>query len=261
MNKKIIAILAVVIVAVLAGAVIWSRYQKSGQSITEKAVEEKTDFYEITAKYPIDPWDKDGAIKEFVNYQVDQRKEDWKVGGDIYNTEKDVEARFPDRPKMVYTMDITYTKYDSPKFGTRSYVFIIGEYTGGANANARVQSFSFNKDGRIQIGDILNLADDHNDIELTKILFDKAMTDPERFPSADITREGTGLAYLKDDGITFDQSKCHCDGFLFSSNFQNFVIKDEGIDFFFGKYQATIGASGVVDVMLDWDALAPYLEI
>ncbi|MDD5098954.1 MAG: DUF3298 domain-containing protein [Candidatus Colwellbacteria bacterium] len=266
-NKWIIT--AILVIAASGAGIFWLGYKNedeikppaiSDYSVSEKSVEEMTDFYRITAKYPIDPLDKDGAIKEFIDYQVNQRKEDWKTGGEIHNQEKELEERFPDRPKMVYSMDIIYEKYVSEKMGTVSYVFTIGEYTGGANANARVQSFSLNQEGQIFIEDILDLANNYNDVNLSKTLLDKALSDSERFPVADIVEEGLGLAFLKDDDITFDQKKCSCDGFLFASNFQNFAITDDGIIFFFGKYQITIGASGVVDIVLSWSELAPYLK-
>jgi hypothetical protein len=269
-KKKIITILIIGALFGLAfGLFVWPGYlnriemdlpKNTDNSTDAKLIEDSTDFYRITAKYPVDARDKEGAMEEFVKYQVNQRKEDWKIGGEIYNQEKDVENHFPDRPKMVYSMDINYEKYESAKKGSVSYLFTIGEYTGGANGDERVQSFSFNQDGRILIEDILDLASDHNDIVLSRALLDKSSSDPDKYPVPDMVKDGLGLAYLKDDGITFDQEKCNCDGFLFASNFQNFVIKDDGITFFFNKYRITIGASGVADITLNWSELAPYLR-
>jgi len=266
-NKKILAIGG--LFALLIGITAWLGYtnrQETGlsenlnYSAEEKLIEDTTDFYRITARYPVDALDKEGVMEEFVKYQVNQKKEDWKVGGEIYNQEKEIEEDFPDRPKMVYSMDINYERYESVESEAVSYLFTIGEYTGGANGNARVQSFSFNQNGQILIEDILDLASNGNDIALSRVLLDKALSEPDKYPVADMVKEGLGLAYLKDDGITFDQEKCKCDGFLFASNFQNFVIKDDGITFFFSKYQITIGASGVADITLDWSELSPYLK-
>lgn len=265
MKKTFIVIAAVVLI--VAGGVVWFAC-RTGQA-TERTIEAKTDFYDITATYPVEPWDKDGIMEKFVDAQVGERKEDWQTGGEIYNGEKAVEAQFPDRPKMVYTLGVTYQKFQSAKMGTVSYVFTVGEYTGGANGNETVQAFTFDKNGPVTIESILDLAGStkdaagktvYNDLALSKILEKQALTDPQEFPDKGILDEGLGLSYLKADGVTFDQSKCHCDGFLYASNLQNFAVTDDGLDFFFGKYAITIGAGGVPEIDLDWAALKPYLK-
>ena len=48
---------------------------------TKKNITETTDFYTIKAEYPIEPWDKDGVLEQFVKQIVDQKKEEWKIGG------------------------------------------------------------------------------------------------------------------------------------------------------------------------------------
>jgi len=266
MKKKSIILIIGVLFGLTFGLLVWPGYlSRSGTDTlehtdNEKLIEEETDFYRISARYPIDARDKEGIMEEFVKYQVDQRKEDWKIGGEIYNQEKKIETDFPDRPRMVYSMDIAYEKYESTENESVSYLFTIGEYTGGANGDSRVQSFSFDQNGIIFIADVLDLASDYNDITLSKVLFNKALSDPDKFPVAEMVKDGLGLLYLEDDGITFAPEKCGCDGFLFASNFQNFVIKDEGITFFFSKYEITIGASGIADITLDWSELAPYLK-
>jgi hypothetical protein len=234
---------------------------------TEKTIEIKTDFYEITAKYPVEKLDKENLIKQFIDYQVEQKKEDWKEGGEIYNEEKEVEKQFPDRPKMTYLFNVNYQKFESTDFGTVSYVLILEEYTGGANGNAKVQTFTFNKDGFVDINSILDLAGSvkdengntlYNDLALTKKLQQKALTNPEEFPVEQILNEGLGLSYLKPDGVTLDHEKCMCDGWLYASNLQNFVVSNQGLTFYFNKYEITIGASGISSISLDWESLEPY---
>lgn len=69
--------------------------------------------------------------------------------------------------------------------------------------------------------------------------------------------EGLGLAYIKADG-SFDKTKS--DGFDFISNFENFVILDEGIKFIFSQYQVAPYAAGMPEVVVGWDELKPYLK-
>lgn len=273
MSKKAIIVTGVVVI-VIAGA--WYVLAHRGVSgvaqntgaQSEKTIEAKTDFYDITAKYPVEPLDKEGVMAQFVNQQVAQREEDWKTGGEAYNQEKDVEKQFPDRPKMVYTLDITYQKFTSSVRGTVSYLFTIGEYTGGANGDEKVQAFTFDKNGLVDIQSILNLAgydaatstkDMGNDLALSYALLDKAKADPDMFPELDMVRDGLGLSYLKADGVTLDHTKCKCDGWLYASNLQNFAVTDQGMTFYFDKYAITIGAAGISHIALDWADLRPYL--
>lgn len=269
-------LVAVVAVIAIAGAYVVMRQSSAGDGTparapvaqTDKTIEAKTDFYDITAKYPVEPLDKNGVMARFVNQKVEERKEDWKIGGDAYNQEKAVEKQFPDRPKMTYTLDISYQKFQSAERGTVSYLFTMGEYTGGANGNETVQAFTFDKNGAVSVESLLNLAGYGagtgnkamgNDLELSYLLLQKAKADPDTFPQLDMVRDGLGLSYLKADGVTLDHAKCHCDGWLYASNLQNFVVTDEGMTFYFNKYAITIGASGIVGIALDWADLKPYL--
>lgn len=266
------------IMVLIVGGCFWLYYQQKeinkNNSLaitvnsTEQVIKTKTDFYEITAKYPKEKWDKNNVILQFINDQVEQRKEAWAIDGDVYNEEMSVAEQFPDRPKMIYTLNINYQKFESIKMGTISYVFFIEEYTGGANGNITVQTFTFDENNLMSIESFLNLAEStkdenknvvYNDLILTKILKQKALTDSENFPNEQILDEGLGLAYLKSDGITLDHEKCKCDGWLYASNLQNFVVTDRGLIFYFNKFAITIGASGTPSIELDWTDLDPYL--
>jgi len=273
-SKRNIVLISLIAIFVCAGILVWKDFERKSvnQNVEtapqEKTIEAKTDFYEITAKYPTEVWDKDVVMEKFVTDQVNGKKEEWKVGGEIYNEEKDIENKFPDRPKMVYTFDINYQKFQSEKNGTVSYLFVIGSYTGGANGNEQVQTFTFNKNGLVDIESILNLSgygqtkdgkNMGNDLAISYLLFEKAKTDTEKFPNEDMIKEGLGLSYLDDDGVTLNHEKCNCDGWLYASNLQNFVLTDSGVEFYFGKCAVTICASGSVGVLLDWQSLKPYL--
>jgi len=224
----------------------------------ESKIEDLNDFYTISALYPNEILDKNKVIEAFVKNEVNQKKEEWKIGGEVYNEEQKTSKEFPDRPKMKYEFNLSYKKYESSNLGTVSYVFTIYEYTGGANGNIRVNTFTFNNDGQVLIDNILNFTDNNNDIALTKILAEKAMSNKDDSFIKDMLYTGLGLDYLKSDGITIDKKKCDCDGFFFPSNFQNFFIKDKGITFIFNKYQISAGVAGTPEISMDWDSLSPY---
>ncbi len=228
-------------------------------STTEKSIVEKTDFYTINTAYPIEVLDTSGAMERFVKYQVAQKKEDWKIGGETYKAEQQTNIDFPDRPKMEYQYFISYTKAESKKFGTVSYVFSTYEFTGGANGNTTITTFTFDKTGQLAIDAIINFVDNNNDIALSRVLSDKIYADAGAYSDREMIDSGLGLAYLKPDGVTLDKEKCHCDGFFFPSNFQNFVINDGGITFVFSEYQVAPGSSGAPEFTLDWETLKPYL--
>jgi uncharacterized protein YxeA len=233
----------------------------------EKSISEETEFYKISAKYPVEPWDKDGVMEKFVKQQVETKREDWKVGGEAYNSEKEIEKQYSDRPKMVYELNVFYDKFESRKMGTVSYLFRISEYTGGANANEVIQSFTFNKDGGTNVESFLNISDDQvvnnkkipNDIALSQMILKKSQIDKDNFPDIDMVADGLGLSYLAADGVTLDHKKCNCNGYFYGSNLQNFIVSDEGLTFYFGKGEITARAMGVVGISFDWSELKPFL--
>jgi hypothetical protein len=226
-------------------------------SSSDKHIEDKNEFYDISAVYPVDSRDKDSAIEKFITYKVNEKKVEWKIGGTAYVAEKEIAKDFPDRPMMQYQYSITYKKYESKKFNTVSYVFTVYEYVGGANGNITVNTFTFNKDGVLAIDSVLNF-NDGNDIALSRLLESALIAHGGENVAKDMIRDGLGLSYLKADGKTFDAEKCNCDGFFFGSNFQNFVVEDGGLRFIFNKYQVAPGSEGLPEVLLSWDMLASY---
>lgn len=227
-----------------------------------------TVFYTINAKLPFEAWDKNHEMEDFVNQVVAQKEEEWKIGGEAYMAEQELSKQFSDRPKMVYSMDIEYKKIISEKKGTVSYVFYEGEYTGGANGDESVHAFTFNKQGRVDLESVLNISGtatdekEHaipNDIAISKLIDAEAIKNTEYYPDPRTVSDGLGLSYLGKDGVTLDHKKCHCDGFFFGSNLQNFVITDDGVTFYFGKGVLTARAAGSVGVIVPWDQLKPFL--
>ncbi len=276
-SKKVIGLLVILVFLIAAGATVFF-YSKNRHTqiklanqesrATEKTFTAKTDFYDIEAVYPIEPLDKNGVIEQFINQQVEQRKEDWKIGSPAYNDEKNIERDFPDRPKMVYSLNIVYKKFTAASRGTVSYLFLVGEYTGGANGSEKVQTFTFDKNGQVAIESILDTSGYAtmkgknkmpNDLALSYLLLEQARKDKEIFPDINTVRDGLGLSYLKNDGISLDHKKCNCDGWLYASNLQNFIITDNGLTFYFDKGAITMNAAGSTAINLSWNDLKTYL--
>ncbi len=249
--KKIIVALAVISVAAI---LVFGGKEKE----TEVSIKDTNDFYTISAQYPVEEMDKESDMKEFVEYVVKQKQEEWKVGGELYLAEKDIEKNFPDRPKMQYQLDISYTFTKSNRFNSTSYVFSSYEYTGGAHGGTGLATFTFNKDGRLMIEDILDI-NNNKDIEITRLIEKKLISALGENSSKETINEGLGLAFLRDDN-TLDLVKCNCDGFFFGSNLQNFVVTDSGIKFIMSQYQVAPYAAGMPEALLSFDELKPYLK-
>lgn len=225
----------------------------------EKTFTDKNDFYEIVAKYPSDPLDKEKDIETFVLYKVKEKQNEWKVGGELYNAEQEIAKDFPDRQKIVYSYNISYERHESKDKGTVSYVFITYEYSGGAHGVSVINTFTFDSNGKLDIQEVLDLMSGDNAIKLSRVLANNLKAKGDDTIVEDMMMQGLGLAYLKSDGVTFDKIKCACDGFNFASNFENFYITNAGITFMFSQYQVAPGAAGIISITLDWNTLSPYL--
>jgi hypothetical protein len=123
---------------------------------TEK-LEAHTSFYSIKAAYPDEKWDKVGAMKQYVTQLVDARKQSWSATSDAYKEELKLRKQFPDRPKMKYELNVTFEKSTNATFGTISYLFNVYEFTGGANGQNTVASFTWDKNGAVDLQSILSL--------------------------------------------------------------------------------------------------------
>ncbi len=273
MKNKIRLVVTFIVVLMVIGLAVFLFVQKIGNDrniddnhinnieqggiVDKGSVDEKTDFYEIKVKYPVEPLDKDGVMKRFIDQEVALRKTQWSAGGEAYEEEKAVEAQFPDRPKMVFSYNLEYQVFRSEELGTVSYVLTIGEYTGGANGNESVKAFTFNEDGRIGLSSVFNIrtTGDGMDSEsiknlntLSEKIYQKAVSDSERFPDAQIVKDGLGLnEALKVDPLSL------------APLLSNFALTDQGPVFYFDKGAITMRASGVVSISLDWGELDSIL--
>jgi hypothetical protein len=267
-NKKIFLGIFILILVLLSSIFLFFKINKNNEldssedsnieAFKEEIFNESNDFYTIKANYPIDTWDKSGEIRQVVNIWINNAREDWKIGGEIYNNQKALESKYSDMSKMQYELYIDYATATSQKLDTHSYILSKYEWTGGAHGMTSITTFNFNNNKRILIEDILDL--NKYDISLTKIL--------KRYLVSSIGKEnldenmmnrGLGLAFL-DENDNFDQAKCGCDGFLFAANFQNFMILDEGIKFIMDTYQVGAGALGNPEAIIPWSELKPFLN-
>ena len=263
---KVLAIFAAVAVLFYIGtkerAVVTEGVLEHQSPIAEEAktINDKTDFYTITAKYPVDARDTGDVMGRYVNGIVASKKEEWRVGGEAYLQEQQITKDFPDRSPMTYELAIAYKKYTSQKLNTVSYVLSAYQYTGGAHGGTNVMTFTFGSQGEIKIEDILNFDDNNNDITLTRLLAKKLTGVLGEYSDESMITTGLGLAYLKADGKTLDTKKCACDGFFFPSNMQNFYVGDNGMTFIMNQYQVAPYAVGMPEVEVSWRELAPFLR-
>lgn len=231
-----------------------------GSSMERKALlADSTSFYTISVEYPEESRDKDQVMKSFVLDRYQAKKEEWRTGGELYEEEQKITRAFPDRAQVKYSYDMGFERISSDSLGTVSYLFTTYEYTGGANGNTGVNSYCFNRNNRrVDIEDLLDFSD-HKDIRLSRLLANQALSDTTLF-FKDFVETGLGLAYLEPDGVTLNKAKCQCDGYFFGSNFQNFVVENRGITFYFDKYAIAPGAAGITRITLSWEDLRPYLK-
>jgi hypothetical protein len=268
MNKKILYPLAFVsLLAMLGGYFFfYSKGKPTAPAIqltrvTENKIQDKTDFYSLEATYPSDPRDTNKEIEKFVTQLVNQKKEDWKTGGETWQGEQDIQKEFPDRPKMEYSLMISYTSTSSPRLGTVSYTLAAYEFSGGAHGNTDIYTYTFTDDGKMLASDsLLKLAENNNDITLSRLMADKLRVSLGEYGDTEMLTNGLGLAYLKADGKTLDLEKCSCDGFFFGSNFIHFTVTDTGIIFTMALYQVAPYAAGMPEVFFSWEELTPYLS-
>jgi hypothetical protein len=225
---------------------------------TDIFIKDKNEFYNIEARIPKELLDKEGVMENKISSIVDVKKEEWKIGGDVYLEEQNILKQFPDRVKIDYQLTIDYKKYKSDLKNSVSYVFNNYEFVGGAHGDTGIITYTYNEKGLVDIQNILNF-NDGKDIDLSNILESKLKPAIGEYYNEQMLREGLGLAFLKKNG-TFDMEKCNCDEFNFVSNFDNFIILNEGIKFIFGQYQVGPYAAGFPEVLLTWDELAVYLK-
>ena len=228
---------------------------------TDIFVNESNEFYIISARYPKEPRDKDFIMEKDILTIVNQKKQEWKIGGPLYNEEKNISARNPDEPLFLkYELNIKFDTFKSKDKGTVSYVFKNYEFTGGAHGGTGLMTYTFDKKGLVQAENILDL-NGPNSLALSKMLRDKLRDKFKvfygEFYNGEMLDAGLGLQFIKNDAMS---AKVGEDTFNFSLNFKHFVVLDEGITFIFGQYQVAPYVAGMPEVLMTWKELKPFLK-
>ncbi len=210
----------------------------------EKKIEESNEFYDIKVKYPKDYRDKKNIIEEKIISIVKQKQEEWKIGGELYNQEKDLSLKYTDRPIVKYELNIQYDKSFSEKNNVAGYIFKIYEFTGGAHGNTSITTYAFDENNLLSIDKYININEGSNAIKLTKILREKLKKNLGEYVNTEMLDQGLGLSMSNYD---------------YKTNFKNFIITDDGIRFLFEQYQVAPYSAGMQDVLLTWKELDEYL--
>lgn len=263
MKKR--ALLLTIIIAILFSLIYFSynHFVRKDNLIvnkTETKLEDSNDFYKISISYPNEKRDNEKVIQKYAEYKFNEKKDLWRVDGEDYNQRKEMLKNFPDSANFLFEYISDFEIVNSKKLNTTSYIFKNYEYTGGANGITTISTFSFSEDGKMEIENILNLKDDNNDIKLTKIMA-KKLSENEKikdYTEKEMIFQGLGLNCV-DGENNFNKEACGSEAFFFGSNFQNFIIKDDGLVFIMNKYQVAAGAAGNPEVYFSWEELKPFL--
>ena len=224
---------------------------------TDMFINHSNDFYTISAEYPKELKDRDFIMEKDVLRIVNQKKEEWKIGGPLHNEEKIIMSQNPDRPLFLkYELNIQYDQFESKKTDTVSYFFKNYEFTGGAHGGTGLMTYTFDEKGQVHAEDLLDL-NGPNSLALSKMLRDKLKVSLGELYNQEMLDGGLGLQFIKNDAMYKSVGE---NTFNFSLNFKNFVVLDEGIKFIFGQYQVAPYAAGMPEVLLSWEELKTFTK-
>ncbi len=225
---------------------------------TDIIVNESTDFYTIKAEIPSEPLDTKKIMQSDMMNIINAKREEWKTGGALYLEEQNIKAKYPDRPYIKYELNIQYDKFESKEKGMVTYVFKNYEFTGGAHGGTGLSMYTFGPNGQVAIDDIIDFKTKKgNALALTLILRDRLKASLGELYNEEMLDGGLGLQFVDKKAKPEDVI---LGAFNFKTNFEHFVVLDEGIRFIFGQYQVAPYAAGMPDVMLKWEELGPYLK-
>ena len=256
MNKKIIILIAVLIVVAGAGILFIQKqepleedklkyeYLSTSKSpklegIDIESIIEYEAYYVLGVHFPVTKNGKiNTVINEFVKEEVDKFKADAK---DFFEG--------PPPPggfsSWKYELNIDY-EVNRPSKDFVCFKFNINLFTGGGGIQF-IETFSFNlktgkeltlKDVFEEKSDYLNLISELSIKQLTEKLFDSGKIEKTPF-AEDWVKDGAGPT---------------------EENFRNFSLKDDSIVFYFEKYQVAAGAFGQQYVEIPFDQLREVLN-
>lgn len=280
MKKKyypILIILSLSVLIVLSLVFIKSLNKNLSQAVArEDSINLRTEMYSIRANYPKDPFDRYGIIESFILYLVEAKKTEWQEGGDLYNKfkleseQESSDSLASNKKGAPYQYLINYEEFNSNLIASKSYLFTISEI-GPETRKESLQSFNFNEDGLINLSSIISIEQEKdefnkngdlervpNNIALTYLLFQKSVLDPEQFPNSKEVSKGLGLDYLKADGLSLDLEKISDGEWQFYSNLNNFILSEQGINFYFPACVLRDCALGTSEISVTWEDLIDF---
>ena len=280
MKKKyypILIILSLFFLVIISLVFIKSLNKNLSQAVPQDdVINLRTDMYSIRAHYPKDALDKYDLMESFILYLIEAKKLEWQEGGDLYNKFKLEEEQgtldnlASSKKGAPYQYLINYEKFSSNLIASNSYLFTISEISPEARKDS-LQSFNFNEDGLISLSSIINIEQEKdefnkngnlervpNNIALAYLFFQKSVLDPEQFPNSKEVSQGLGLDYLKADGLSLDFEKLADGEWQFYSNLANFILKDQGLDFYFPACALRDCALGTSKISLTWEDLVDF---
>ncbi len=178
------------------------------EQLRREAINDNSRGYEIVGYYPVTRSAGITAImRDFVVGQIETFKKDTSAGGEL-----------PEGYRAM-TLDISYEQRRSAQ--ADNYIFTIYSDTGGAHGLEATKTFSFTKIGEeIAVKDLFT-----NGIQGLSAIADDVKADLMKRDFADSAWITEGSAPLE-------------------SNYQNFIVEDEGVTFIFDAYQVAPYAAG-----------------
>jgi len=205
---------------------------------TDTTISDTNEFYDILATYPKEIRDKTSIMEKYILSTVNRKKEEWKIDGPLYKEERNISIQYPDRSITKYELNIQYDKYNSIEKDTVSYVVKSYEFTGGAHGNVGISTYVYDKNGLIDIRDILNINNENRN-DLISMLKNKLKINLNELYNEEMLNSGLSIN---------------------NYNFENFVVLDGGIKFIFEQYQVAPYAAGFPEVLLSWEEPASFLK-
>lgn len=202
------------------------------REIRRADLSEKGTYYHVDAFYPETENKRVNDIFiSFISEQVRQFLED--TGVAVMTAEQAQELGLsPDRQYFIsidYTSNVSSIAYN--------YVFEISLDTGGAHPNHYSKTYSFNENGEIiTLSDIFKAGVDY-------------LTPVSKVVQADLKKREFADANWISEGAA-----------PIADNYQNFVLKDTGIDFIFDPYQVAAYAAGTQTVTVPYANLTSVLR-
>ena len=205
----------------------------SAQETKKIAVLQEETYYRIEAYYPETHNARaNNMFKEFVAEQIKQFKQDTGVENITQSQARDL-GLAPDRK---YTLSVNYESSTSTR--AYNYIFSVGIDSGGAHPNNFNQTFVFAATN----GDQIKLAE----------LFQPGtgyISVISKYVQAELKKREFADSEWIEEGASAKEE-----------NFQNFVIKNEGIEFIFDPYQVAPYAAGVQRVTVPFPTLNAILK-